>query len=172
MNCRTCGRGNPAAARFCGACGAVLERREAPVAPPAPPTRTPLTRRLAPHHSPLTAALLNAIPFPIGLGYLYLGRWWRVLGSLFARCGAFVIGVILGASVLFSGTFYPYEVAFAFVAFLASQVAVLALTVRDAWSLADDPCGDVFAWRTDRHPSRLRRAYNSVEMEVANLRRG
>ncbi len=174
MNCRTCGHSNPADARFCGACGAALERGESPVAPPAPPSRRPPRRVQPAYHRPLTAALLNAVPFPIGLGYVYLGRWGRVMGSLFARCVGFVLGVTFGASVLFSPTFYPNEVAFAFAAFLAPQVAILALTAWDAWRVADDPGGDVFASRADEPPSTSRRRTpsGSVAMEVANLWRG
>jgi hypothetical protein len=29
--------------------------------------------------NPLAAALLNLCPYPPGLGYIYLGKWWRFL---------------------------------------------------------------------------------------------
>lgn len=143
MTCRKCGHEGPADARFCGACGAALEPEKRPAA-----TRRPASSRRAligpqvSEKSPWLAALLNAVPFPIGLGYVYLGRWWRVAGSLFARGLAFVAGVGVGVVALFA-TWDWYaptggSLFFRCTAFLAPQVFVLALMARDAWRLTDD----------------------------------
>ena len=48
-------------------------------------------------NDPTTAAMLNLIPLPIPLGYLYLGRWERAVGFLFVRIGAAILGILPGA---------------------------------------------------------------------------
>jgi len=123
--------------------------------------------------------VLNAVPFPVGLGYVYLGRWWRVAGSLFARVVAFVAGVILGALALFTiWDWYVSTEVFAFLvisAFLGPQVIVLALMIRDAWRLAGDSNGGATSvWRSARplSTSPRREPFRHVEMEVANAWRG
>ncbi len=119
MTCRSCGHENPRDARFCGTCGAAREPEKRPAATRRPPVRLKVSDK-----NPWLAAVLNAVPSPFGLGYVYLGRWWRVVGSLFARVLAFVAGVALGILVLFTSY---YLVVLAFAAFLAPQVVVLAL---------------------------------------------
>ena len=176
-NCRKCGWANLADARFCGACGARLElTSHTAAAPMRPPTRSTPARRQPTRKSPAVAALLNAIPFPIGLGYVYVGRWWRVAGSLFARAGAFVIGIAAGMFVLYNTYHFDEGVIFgAFAAFLAPQVIVHILVIWDAWRIADDHgLDDTAAWGPHRPSAASPRAppFSSVEMEVAGLWRG
>ena len=143
MTCRKCGHEGPAGVRFCGACGAALEPEKRPVATRrSPSSRMVPVERQASGKNPWLAAGLNAVPFPFGLGYVYLGHWWRVVGSLFARFGAALVGTVLGVLALMA-TWDWYastgvSLSFLFTAFLAPQVVALALTAWDAWRVAED----------------------------------
>ena len=50
---------------------------------------------------PTTAAMLNLIPLPVPLGYVYLGSWERAAGFLLVRIGAAILGIWPGVFFAF-----------------------------------------------------------------------
>jgi hypothetical protein len=92
-----------------------------------------------------TAAVLNALPFPAGFGYAYLGQGRWVAVSVFTRIGAFLAGYLLAWGVSSAFGSYGEEslgslaVALGFVAFAAPLAVTLALEARTASRLARSP---------------------------------
>ncbi|MCI0439813.1 MAG: hypothetical protein L0177_11885 [Chloroflexi bacterium] len=96
--------------------------------------------------SPGLAALLNALPIPLGFGYYYLGLKRRFVFALIVGCFTTALGVILGLLVT---AIFAFRHAFGggeppelwrLIAFGIGAIPVLlvaAVSAWDAWRLAE-----------------------------------
>ena len=85
-------------------------------------------------HNRWLAALLGIFPFPMGLGYVYLGRPARLLGALILAIIVAPFGLFLAVVCVFEGCGFVQTVILALVPNLGLSL-VFAL---DSWRIAGD----------------------------------